>query len=799
MDDEVRTLPAQPAAPADAVRFHSALLAAMGQAAIVTDPDGLILFWNAAAERTYGWTAAEAVGQLVSRIIVPIESLPQARAIGASVLAGESWSGDMRLRRQDGVTFPARLTAAPVMAENGLLIGIVDVSEDITDQRESEQAAQAFLALVTFTADAVFTQDLEGIILTWNRGAERLYGYLAVDVIGRHVSLLHPKELGAESASLLRVVTAGDYVHGLETVRRRRDGASVDVSLTVSPIFDGLGEVVSASVIGRDISDRRQFERQLAKQSTYDDVTGLPNRALLEDRLAQAVARSRRRGDPLAVIFVDLDRFTLINAAHGYIGGDQVLAEVAARLHATAGLGDTVARFGGDEFVVVTDEATTDDVELLAQRIAAALAVPMDISGVDVGVTASIGIAVTPALTGDADALLHYAQAAMFDAKALGRARWRVFDTSSEQRWNERIQLGRELCDALAQNVLQVHYQPVVEIATGRLLGVEALLRWEHPTRGWVPPVLFVPLAEDTGLIGALDDWVLQRACRDAVALRRAGVLADDAYLAVNVSARNVSDPALVARVRAAADSAGLPLTSLELEVTETGLLTDARTAGHVLRALRDLGVGIALDDFGTGYSSLTYLRQLPISTLKVDREFVQYVASRADDLAIAASVVDLGRAVELRTVAEGIETPEQLAILHRLGCHGGQGHFWSRALPVDELVSFLSGQDGFVAAPVAGQPGRLTRAAAKPATNQHGLHRITRLHGEGASLATIAAALNAEHYRSPADQRWHTASVARVIADVAYRAQRKAATVAQNRSAGAPVRPLIQAGALRR
>jgi EAL domain-containing protein (putative c-di-GMP-specific phosphodiesterase class I) len=354
-----------------------------------------------------------------------------------------------------------------------------------------------------------------------------------------------------------------------------------------------------------------------------------------------------------------------------------------------------------------------------------------------------------------------------------GGGGWQVFDLSSEEKWNQRVDLGRELSAALANDLLQVNYQPVVELASGRLLGIEALLRWDHPTRGWVPPALFVPLAEDTGLITALDEWVLKRACQDAAALRASGTF-DDAYLAVNVSARNVSDPDLIPRVRDAAESAGFPLTSLELEVTETGLLADARSASRVLGSLRDLGIGVALDDFGTGYSSLTYLRQLPISTLKVDRAFVQYVAFRADDLAIAASVVDLGRAVSLRTVAEGIETPEQLALLHRMGCHGGQGYIWSPALPVAELVALVSGQDGFVAASAAGRAGRVAGGFADAVTNQHGLHRIARLHSDGASLATIAAALNSEQYRSPADQRWHPASVARVIADTAYRQRRK-------------------------
>jgi diguanylate cyclase (GGDEF)-like protein len=485
------------------------------------------------------------------------------------------------------------------------------------------------------------------------------------------------------------------------------------------------------------------------------------------------IARSVRRGRPLAVLFVDIDRFNAINATHGYVVGDQVLAEVAARLHATVRMGDTVARFGGDEFVVLSDETSKGEVAQLAERIVAVLAAPMDISGVELTVSASLGISVSPPLAPDGDALLRYAQAAMYHAKSLGRSRWQVFDSSSERRWNERIELGRELSEALAQNALQVHYQPVVELATGRLLGIEALLRWDHPTRGWVPPALLVPIAEDIGLIAALDDWVLRQACSDAAALRRAGTLPEKAYLAVNVSARNVSDSSLVARVRDAAEVAALPLASLELEVTETGLLEDARSARRVLRSLRDLGVGVALDDFGTGHSSLTYLRRLPISTLKVDREFVQNIATRADDLAIAVSVVDLGRAVGLRTVAEGVETPEQLSMLHRMGCIGGQGYVWSQAVPAAGVAALVGGSDGFLAA-TADNTRRNHRPGADPVTNEHGLHRIEALHRDGASLATIAAALNAERYRSPADQRWHTASVARVIADAAYREQRR-------------------------
>ncbi|MDX6198686.1 MAG: hypothetical protein QOJ79_1837 [Actinomycetota bacterium] len=638
---------------------------------------------------------------------------------------------------------------------------------------EMREAAQAFFAMMSSTPDAVFTKSLEGTILTWNRGAERLYGYVADDVVGQHVGLLDPDPSGADVASLLRLVAGGDSVSGYETTRRRRDGTNVAVSLTVSPLFDARGGIVAAAVIGRDVSDRLALERQLAVQSTHDDITGLPNRALLADRLAQAMARSVRRSRPVAVVFVNVDRLRDVNSAHGYVVGDLVLSEVAARLQATIGKGDTLARFGADEFVVISEETGTADAKPLARGIVDALAPPMHVSGLELSITASVGIAVSPPLLSDPETTLRYAQTAMYAAKAVGRGQWRLFDASSERLWNERSDMNRDLSSALAENLLQVHYQPIVDLATGHLLGIEALVRWEHGDRGWIPPALFVPLAEHTGLIAALDEWVLLRACRDAAALRRAGLLPETAYLAVNVSARNVDDPELFTRVGVAAETTGLPLTALQLEVTETGLLADARSARRVLSALRQAGVGIALDDFGTGYSSLTYLRRLPISTLKVDREFVQHIAMRPDDLAVATAVVDLGRAVSVHTVAEGVETAEQLAILHRMGCAGGQGYFWAPALPLDDLSTLLQASEGFKAASAAPPPGR-RRGRALAVTNEHGLHRIVQLHTAGASLATIAAALNAEQFHSPAGHRWHPASVARVIVDIAADARRK-------------------------
>jgi diguanylate cyclase (GGDEF)-like protein/PAS domain S-box-containing protein len=626
-------------------------------------------------------------------------------------------------------------------------------------------ALQTLSAIVTSSADAIFSKSLDGTILTWNRGAVELYGYHADEVVGRSLDILDPHDSGDELHAILAAVAAGQTVRGLETVRRRRDGSIVDVSLTVSPVYDEDGAVVAASVIGRDISDRKRLEEQLAKQVTHDAMTGLPNRLLLRDRIAQALSGSERRRSPLAVLFLDLDRFNAVNATHGYAVGDGVLTEIAGRLQANMAPGDTLARFGGDEFVMVC-EASEVQAGSLAERIVQALKPPVVVEGQVLPISASIGIAVTPPTQLEPDALLRSAQAAMFDAKARGRSCWRSFDASLERRSGRRREQVAELTDALARGTIEVHYQPVIELETGRLLGIEALARWQHPLRGSIPPAFFVPLAEESGLVAELDRQVLTRACQDASKLRAWGLLAEDAYVAVNISARNLGDDDLVERVRAAAASARLPLNALELEVTETGMMNDAKGARQALETLREMGVGVALDDFGTGYSSLTYLRQLPVTTIKVDRAFVQYITSRADDHAITASIVALGRAVGVRTIAEGVETTEQLSVLHRLGCLAGQGFLWSPALPLDDLAALLRDRPhGLQAATASATPRRTPGDSAIAVTNEHGLHRLEKLHRDGASLATVAAALNASDYRTPTGLAWRSASVARVIA----------------------------------
>ena len=671
------------------VRFQAALLGAVGQAVIATDPHGVIVYWNQAAVSMYGWSEAEALNRPATEFITA-EVMGYTGEIIEAVSAGESWTGDFLMRRRDGTMFPALITNTPMFDPGGELLAIIGVSIDISERKKAEEAAQERAAIVDSTPDGILTVGLDGTILTWNRGAEELYGYGPEEVIGKNMSLLDADATVEDRPSAMTMISVGETVRDFEIVRRRRDGSLVHVSLTGSPIYGDDGSVVGVASIGRDISDRKQLEQELSRQAVHDSLTGLPNRALLADRLTQALAGAARRDVPVSVLFLDLDQFKTINDANGHLVGDELLVKVAARLGTAIRPSDTLARFGGDEFVIVCEDADAVEAQHIANRLAAALKDPIDVGGSLQYVSASIGIAVSPPLEADPNALLRYADTAMYDAKARGRARSRVFDASLATKSKDRLELTYDLGKALREGTLEVHYQPVIELATGRVVGMEALTRWHHPARGWIPPTIFVPLAEESGLIADFDRWVLHRACRDGAELRATGLLAPDALLSVNISARNVSDLDLVDAVREAALRGSFPLEALELEVTETAIMAEVPTIRVVLDGIRELGVGISLDDFGTGYSSLTFVRQLPVTTLKIDRSFTQYITKRREDLAICASVIDLARAVGLRTIAEGVEDLEQLSALYRLGCEAGQGYLWSTAMPLEDLVTRL-------------------------------------------------------------------------------------------------------------
>jgi diguanylate cyclase (GGDEF)-like protein/PAS domain S-box-containing protein len=437
-----------------------------------------------------------------------------------------------------------------------------------------------------------------------------------------------------------------------------------------------------------DISEQRSAEQELRRRGFYDELTGLANRSLFTERLNRAIARARHSpGNSLAVLYADLDQFKLINDARGHEAGDRVLVAVAERLAAALKPSDTLARFATDEFAILREGASEAEAEELGAQLLTALADPFDLTGQRSYVTASIGVAVSP--PSPAEELLRFADAAMYDAKSRGRGRVQLFDLSLADEANGQLSLSNDLREALAGEELALYYQPLVELATGRVLGVEALARWDHPTRGPVSPMLFVALAAATGLAPALDRWALGRACRDLGQLRAA--THPSLRVAVNLSATHLADADLEHTVLSTLENSGLDCSDLGLEITESAIMDNPEYSRVLLERLRARGMSIAIDDFGTGYSSLGYLSRLPATTVKIDRSFIHNITEDPDSLAIVASIIDLCRSMSLTTVAEGIETVEQLTLLHRLGCNSGQGFLWAPALPLAEFTERLS------------------------------------------------------------------------------------------------------------
>jgi diguanylate cyclase (GGDEF)-like protein len=451
---------------------------------------------------------------------------------------------------------------------------------------------------------------------------------------------------------------------------------------------------------------RLDSEARLAYLAQFDPLTGLPNRTLLADRFAMMIVQARRRSASLGVLFVDLDDFKMVNDTQGHAAGDELLKEAARRLQSTLRDGDMVARISGDEFaVVLSDLARPDDAAIVAQKILECLAKPFDIRGQESVVTASIGIATFPADGDNAEALLGAADAAMYRAKQSGRNAFQFFTAEINQRTRARAMLGIELRRALDRREFSLHYQPKIDLTSGRPCGAEALLRWEHPERGRVAPVDFIPVLEETGLIVPVGEWVLRKACEDLKNWQRSG--GPIMPVAVNLSARQFRQHDLDERIRSIVAAAGVDPSLLELEITESQLMHDPDHAIRVLERLGAAGLRIAIDDFGTGYSSLAYLTRFPLASLKIDRSFVADVLSDEADATIVRTIIDMAHTLGFTVVAEGVERDAQAAFLRKLGCEQAQGFLFARPMPARDFSTLVTASSATLARPRRRAPRR--------------------------------------------------------------------------------------------
>ncbi len=566
----------------------------------------------------------------------------------------------------------------------------------VIDRARAVAAAGEAVFLTEVAHDAYVSVDAQGRVLEWNPEAEAVFGWLRAEALGHPLSelIVPPRHRDLYEQHFAGLVRGEDGALGLlqprrELVALHRSGAELPVQVTVWTTGNDGARRVCAFV--RDLSERKRFEGQLASQALHDRLTGLPNRVLLRDRVEHALARAGRRGASVALLIADIDRFKVFNESLGHDGGDRLLVAVAERLTELLRPGDTVARMGGDEFALLCEDlAGYHEAASIASRVVGAFDKPFHVHGNDLSLTASVGVAVG-SLAGPApELLLRDADVAMYRAKDGGRDRYEVFDETMLADATERLSVENDLRRGIAQGQLRLYYQPIVHLDTGAIAGFEALVRWQHPVRGLLPPLEFIPTAEQTGLIVPLGRYVLAEACQQAATWAGMHASGEQLRISVNVSAKQLVQPGWSDEVAQVLAESGLAPRQLVLEITESVLMDDADATAVRLEELRRLGVRIAIDDFGTGYSSLGYLRRLPVDILKIDKSFIDGVAEGPHESALARAVVKLASTLRLEAVAEGINSRKQLLQLRRLRCPYGQGFYFSRPEPPSSIPALL-------------------------------------------------------------------------------------------------------------
>jgi diguanylate cyclase (GGDEF)-like protein/PAS domain S-box-containing protein len=590
---------------------------------------------------------------------------------------------------------PTVAALAPLLDVIAVQMGLaIEIAEVAIERLRSYE--RRFRSLTQHSSDAVTLLDPTGVVLYQSAGGRILLGLEPEALIGlTFIPLTHPDDAARSRAQFIKVLHGGPSARTTYESRFRHvDGEWRQIETVLTNMLDD-PDVAAIVVNSRDVTARRVLEAELSHQAFHDPLTGLANRALFLNRVAHVLDRTDREPGQIAVMFVDIDDFKMVNDSLGHHLGDGVLVAVAERLTAATRPGDTVARLGGDEFAVLLESGTMPRAaEVVADRIAQRLLPPVRIGAEDLSVRASIGVALGTPPADRADELLRDADLAMYLAKRNGKGRFEMFHPQMHEEAVLRLETSADLRRGIEQGQFEVFYQPIVDVQTATTIGAEALVRWHHPFRGSVPPFDFISIAETTGLIVPLGKWVLYESCRQARAWQDAGITEGEFYVSVNLSARQIQDPALVADVEAALRESELPAGALVLEVTESVVMQDLATAVASLNALKELGLRLAIDDFGTGYSSLSSLRDLPVDIVKIDKSFIDRIAVDPEGAAIVEGVIALSRALGLTTVAEGVEHEEQLAVLRLLGCEALQGYLFAQPMTGKDFASLLSTSD---------------------------------------------------------------------------------------------------------
>lgn len=700
--------------------------------AILFTRQSRVLHCNARFAEMFGWSSPEELqGQPGSVFWLSLDDYAEVgRNAGPALAAGQAFEVERPMRRKDGSTFLCHIVAKAVNPA-ATTEGTIWIGEDVTDRRRAEETTRQLMLqqqaiLENASVGILFTQ--EGGIRHCNARMEQMFGWGPGELIGQSARvffasdedydlfgqeagpvLLSGNQLDVEWANvrkdgsrlwcriLARAVVPGDATQGTiwttEDVSARREAQLALMQAheeLENRVAERTAELAEANLrLQEEVAEREQAEERVMHLANHDALTGLPNRRLLIDRLGQALALAHRENHQVAVLFMDLDRFKTINDSLGHMTGDALLQNVARRLSETLREGDTVSRLGGDEFVVVLPSLDQPKAaEKVALKLVDALAPPIDLGGQELRVSASIGISLFPEDGRDTETLLRNADSAMYHAKDMGRNNYQFFMEQMNVAAAERLRLENDLHRALERQEFELHFQPRVSVANGLACGIEALIRWRHPERGLVLPEHFIPVAEDTGLIVPIGEWVINEACRQGTAWCAAGL--PQIPVAVNLSPRQFRQSNLVDTVARAIERHGWPCNLLELEITEGVLMQQTSDTLKTLEALNRLGVGLAIDDFGTGYSSLSYLKRFPVDFLKIDQSFVRDIAVDPDDATIVTAIIGLAHSLGLTVVAEGVENASQLDFIREAGCDEAQGYHIGRPMPAGQMAEWL-------------------------------------------------------------------------------------------------------------
>ncbi|MCG8510075.1 MAG: EAL domain-containing protein, partial [Rhodospirillales bacterium] len=595
-----------------------------------------------------------------------------------------------RLRDRSGANRRLLTTRAPLRGGGGTVDLVVTVSLDITERVQAEQDVRKLSLAVEQSPASVLITNTNGDIEYVNPKFVEVTGYQPEEVIGKNPRILKSGYTPSENyRELWQTIARGKEWRG-EFHNKKKNGELYWEYASVSPITGASGDITHFLAVKEDITVRKNYEEQLLRQANYDDVTKLPNRVLALDRISQALARAHRDRTQVGLLFIDLDRFKDVNDTMGHAAGDRLLREAGERLVECVREGDTVARFGGDEFILILpDLAAPQNAEIVAEKILNDMARPFEIDGQEVFATASIGITIYPLDANDPHALMRNADAAMYRAKEMGRNRVQFFTRELNEQALERVRIESHLRHAIDRGELDLHYQPIADLRTGRLAGAEALLRWHSPEIGTIPPDQFIPLAEDSGLITSLGNWVLNRALTQFG--EWAGGSIQLSRMAINVSSRQFRGTSLIDALNQAIASSRISPDKIELEITESLLMEDYPETSQVFDQLTRTGIAFSVDDFGTGYSSLNYLRRFPVKCLKIDRSFIKEVVADPDQAALVKAIINMAHSLNLSVVAEGVETAEQFSFVCDNGCDMVQGFYISEPLTADGFFKLAS------------------------------------------------------------------------------------------------------------